>query len=207
MGTNNVDHCARLCHAPTLAALAASFGSGAMTNSIGEIGNASCILTIGTNTAENHPIIFLQIKKAVRNGAKLIVADPREIGLCRLAHIWLRHNPGTDVPLLMGMARVILDEGLLNRDFIERQCEAHKPSLAIQSRGDSTKVWLCEEFCPFHLIRIAERDLEKIAWVTNVSGRLTDVQRADGKQMLTVTPRVLGFVQALRRRSRPQPRR
>ncbi len=123
MGTNNIDHCARLCHAPTLSALAATFGSGAMTNSIGEIGGAACILAIGTNTVENHPVIFLQIKKAINNGCKLIVADPREIGLCRLAHIWLRHNPGTDVPLLMGMARVILDEGLLDTEFIRRRCE------------------------------------------------------------------------------------
>ena len=133
MGTNNIDHCARLCHAPTLSALAATFGSGAMTNSIGEIGGASCILAIGTNTVENHPVIFLQIKKAIKNGCKLIVADPREIGLCGLAHAWLRHNPGTDVPLLMGMARVILDEGLPDMEFIEKRCEnfeAFKASLS-----------------------------------------------------------------------------
>ncbi len=123
MGTNNMDHCARLCHAPTLSALAAAFGSGAMTNSIEEIGDAACILAIGTNTGENHPVIFLQIKKAIKNGCKLIVADPREIGLCKLAHIWLRHNPGTDVPLLMGMARVILDEDLLDKEFIKKRCE------------------------------------------------------------------------------------
>ncbi len=133
MGTNNIDHCARLCHAPTLSALAATFGSGAMTNSIGEIGGAACILAIGTNTVENHPVIFLQIRKAIKNGCRLIVADPREIGLCRLAHIWLRHNPGTDVPLLMGMARVILDENLLDTEFIGKRCEnfeAFKASLS-----------------------------------------------------------------------------
>ncbi|GAI28110.1 unnamed protein product, partial [marine sediment metagenome] len=70
MGTNNVDHCARLCHAPTVAGLAQSFGSGAMTNSIAEVADASCILAIGTNTTEDHPIIGMDIKKAVRNGAK-----------------------------------------------------------------------------------------------------------------------------------------
>jgi len=123
LGTNNVDHCARLCHAPTVAGLVQSFGSGAMTNSISEIGKASCILAIGTNTTSAHPVIGFEVKKAVRKGAKLIVANPREIDLCRHAHIWLRHMPGTDVALLMGMARVIVDEGLLDSPFIEGRCE------------------------------------------------------------------------------------
>ena len=123
LGTNNVDHCARLCHAPSVAGLAQSFGSGAMTNSINEIRNAGCILAIGTNTTEAHPIIGLEVKKAVSNGAKLIVANPREIDLVRFSHIWLRHNPGSDVALLMGMAKVIIDEKLLDRTFIEERCE------------------------------------------------------------------------------------
>ncbi len=123
MGTNNIDHCARLCHAPSVAGLAQSFGSGAMTNSINEIGSAACILAIGTNTTVAHPIIALQVKKAKLNGAKLIVANPREIDLCRFADIFLQHRPGTDVALLMGMIRVIVDEGLLDRAFIEQRTE------------------------------------------------------------------------------------
>ncbi len=94
-----------------------------MTNSIEEIGDAQTILAIGTNTAENHPIIFHQIKRAVDKGAKLIVIDPRELALCSIAHLWLRLHPGTDVPLLMGMAKIIVNEGLLNQDFIETRCE------------------------------------------------------------------------------------
>ena len=94
-----------------------------MTNSIEEIADAKCILAIGTNTTEDHPVIALEIKKAVDKGAKLIVADPREIPLCRMAHIWLRHRPGTDVALLMGMCRVIFDEGLLDKAFVEQRCE------------------------------------------------------------------------------------
>ncbi len=94
-----------------------------MTNSIEEIADAGCILAIGTNTTEDHPVIALRIKAAVDKGAKLIVADPREIGLCRMAHVWLRQRPGTDVALLMGMARVIVDEDLLDRTFIEERCE------------------------------------------------------------------------------------
>lgn len=123
LGTNNVDHCARLCHAPTVAGLAQSFGSGAMTNSINEIGNAACILAIGTNTTANHPVIGLRIRKAVKDGAKLIVANPREIDLCRIARLWLRHRPGTDVALLMGMMQVIVNEGLIDSSFIEERCE------------------------------------------------------------------------------------
>jgi formate dehydrogenase alpha subunit len=132
LGTNNIDHCARLCHAPTVAGLVQSFGSGAMTNSIKEIGDAACILAIGTNTTEDHPVIALEMKRAVNNGGKLIVANPREIDLCSFASLWLRHNPGTDVALLMGMMRVIVDEGLLDSAFIKDRCEnfdAFKESL------------------------------------------------------------------------------
>ena len=123
LGTNNIDHCARLCHAPTVAGLVQSFGSGAMTNSIDEVGQAACILAIGTNTTETHPVTALQVKRAVNNGAKLIVANPREIDLCRFAAVWLQHSPGTDVALLMGMMRVIVDESLADTAFINVRCE------------------------------------------------------------------------------------
>jgi formate dehydrogenase alpha subunit len=130
--TNNVDHCARLCHAPTVTGLVQSFGSGAMTNSINEFADAGCILAIGTNTTEAHPIIALELKRAVDKGAKLIVANPRQIDLVRWSHLWLQHNPGSDVALLMGMMRVIVDEKLLDKPFIDKRCEnfdAFKKSL------------------------------------------------------------------------------
>ena len=103
-----------------------------MTNSINEIGDAACILAIGTNTTAAHPVIALEVKRAVRNGKKLIVANPRQIGLVRFADLWLSQRPGTDVALLMGMMRVIVDEGLLDTSFIEERCEnfeAFKESL------------------------------------------------------------------------------
>ncbi len=115
-----------------MAGLAATFGSGAMTNSINEISDAACILAIGTNTTEAHPVIGLQIVKAVHNEKKLIIINPREIKLTRMANLWLRQKPGTDVALLMGMMRVIVDEGLLDSSFIEKRCEnfdAFKESL------------------------------------------------------------------------------
>ena len=94
-----------------------------MTNSVGEIADAACILAIGTNTTVAHPVIALRVKEAVRKGAKLIVANPKEIDLCRHAHIFLRQWPGTDVVLLMGMMRVIVEEGLADTAFIEERCE------------------------------------------------------------------------------------
>lgn len=106
-----------------MAGLVTSFGSGAMTNSVNEIGEAKCIFSIGSNTTASHPIIGLEVKKAVRNGAKLIVANPRRIDLCRFADIYIQQEPGTDVALLMGMMRVIVDEGLHDVSFIEERCE------------------------------------------------------------------------------------
>ncbi len=116
-----------------MAGLATVFGSGAMTNSIAEIADASCILAIGTNTTVGHPVIGLEVKRAVRKGGKLIVANPKRIDLCRFADLWLRHRVGTDVALLMGMARVIVEEDLLDSAFIAERCadfEAFKESLA-----------------------------------------------------------------------------
>ncbi len=97
-----------------------------MTNSIRDIGDASCIFAIGTNTTEAHPVIALEIKRAVFNGNRLIVANPREIGLVRFADLWLRHRPGSDVALMMGMMRVIVDEGLADLAFIEERCENYE---------------------------------------------------------------------------------
>jgi formate dehydrogenase alpha subunit len=115
-----------------VAGLVTTFGSGSMTNSIHDIGDAACILAIGTNTTETHPVTALEIVRAARNGGKLIVANPREITLCRWATLWLRHRPGTDVALLMGLMRVIVDEKLLDTNFIAERCEnfdAFKESL------------------------------------------------------------------------------
>ncbi len=94
-----------------------------MTNTIEEIKDASTILAIGTNTTQAHPVLALRVKKAARNGAKLIVANPKEIDLCRHASIHLQQKPGTDIPLLMGMIKVIVDNELTDKAFIEERCE------------------------------------------------------------------------------------
>jgi len=124
LGTNNVDHCARLCHASTVAGLARAFGSGAMTNSIEEIEHADCIFVTGSNTTEAHPIIALRIKAAVtRHGANLIVADPRRIDLVRFSCMHMQQRGGTDVALFNAMMYVILEEGLADDDFLDARTE------------------------------------------------------------------------------------
>ncbi|RLI01347.1 formate dehydrogenase subunit alpha [Candidatus Bathyarchaeota archaeon] len=127
IGTNSVDHCARLCHAPTVAGLVKAFGSGAMTNSIQEMLDTDCFLVIGSNTTENHPVIAKYIRQAVLDrGAKLVVADPRKIGLVRDSSIWLRQRGGTDVALLNGLMNVIIEENLHDEAFIIERTENYE---------------------------------------------------------------------------------
>lgn len=124
IGTNNVDHCARLCHASTVAGLSATLGAAAMTNSIDEIENAELILVTGSNTSEAHPIIAAQMRRAVRQkGARLIVVDPREVPITRYATLWLRQKPGTDVAWLNGMMHVIIKENLWAKDYVAQRTE------------------------------------------------------------------------------------
>ncbi|TFG10612.1 formate dehydrogenase subunit alpha, partial [Candidatus Heimdallarchaeota archaeon] len=125
IGTNNVDHCARLCHASTVAGLARAFGSGAMTNSIDDLTNdAEVIVIIGSNTTEAHPVIGMKIKQAViSEKTKLIVADPRKIELVDYSEIHLQHKPGSDVALINAFMKVILDENLHDEEFIKARTE------------------------------------------------------------------------------------
>ncbi len=123
MGTNNVDHCARLCHSSTVAGLALSFGSGAMTNPTEDFLESDIILVTGSNTTENHPIIGLKIREAVARGAKLVLFDPRQIQLSQIATVWARQKPGTDVAWINGLLHVIVRDGLMNTDFIESRTE------------------------------------------------------------------------------------
>lgn len=121
--TNNIDHCARLCHSSTVAGLARAFGSGAMTNSIEEIEKAEVILVTGSNTTEQHPEIGSRIIRRVLKGAKLILVDPRKIHLAKFATLHLQARPGTDVAWINGLIHVILKEGLVDLDFIDKYTE------------------------------------------------------------------------------------
>lgn len=124
--TNNVDHCARLCHSSTVVGLASTFGSGAMTNSISCVEEADVIFVTGSNTTEQHPLIGSRILNAVKRGAKLIVADNRKIRLAKAATLHLRCKNGTDVALLNGMMNVIISEGLEDKEFIKQRTEKYE---------------------------------------------------------------------------------
>ncbi len=125
IGTNNIDHCARLCHASTVAGLATALGSGAMTNSMQDIyENANTIFVIGSNTTEQHPVFGSRIRQAVyRRGAKLIVADPRKIDLCEFATLHIQHRPGTDIALINGLMNIMVERGMQDQQFIEERTE------------------------------------------------------------------------------------
>ncbi len=132
--TNNVDHCARLCHAPTVAGLAAAFGSGAMTNSIPEFeSDTACFLIIGSNTSEAHPLIASRILKARERGARLIVIDPRETQMARLADLYLAQRPGSDVAVLNGLMQVILEEELWDKEYVAGRTEGFEAMKAVVS--------------------------------------------------------------------------
>src|SRR5213594_3032683 len=133
MQTNDVDHCTRLCHSPSVEAMLASMGSGATSNSYQDYEEAGCLMVVGADASANHPVIAIRFRRAVSRGARLIVVNPKRVELCDQADLWIQQRPGTDVPLFNAMARVILDEGLAAREFIERRTEgfeAWRESLA-----------------------------------------------------------------------------
>ncbi|WP_292040163.1 formate dehydrogenase subunit alpha [Massilia sp. UBA6681] len=117
-GTNNVDHCTRLCHASSVSALLEGIGSGAVSNPVMDVTCAEVIVIIGANPTVNHPVAATWIKNAVKAGAKLIVMDPRRSELARHAHRCLQFKPDTDVALLNAMMHVIVSEKLVDQDFI-----------------------------------------------------------------------------------------
>lgn len=117
-GTNNVDHCTRLCHASSVAALLEGIGSGAVTTTYGDIENADVALLAGTNTTENHPVAASFFKEAHKRGTRLIVVDPRRSSIVDHADYYCRIKPGTDVAFYNALMNVIIEEGLEDRDFI-----------------------------------------------------------------------------------------
>ncbi|MCC2971113.1 formate dehydrogenase subunit alpha [Massilia sp. IC2-476] len=117
-GTNNVDHCTRLCHASSVSALLEGIGSGAVSNPVMDVTRADVVIVIGANPTVNHPVAATWIKNAVKTGTRLVVLDPRRSDLARHAHRYLQFKPDTDVALLNAMMHVIVTEGLVDRDFI-----------------------------------------------------------------------------------------
>jgi formate dehydrogenase alpha subunit len=130
VGTNNIDHCARLCHASTVTGLGKAFGAGAATNPIADIENADVMFVIGSNTTETHPVIAQFIKEdKKKRGAKLIVCDPRNTDIAKYADTFIQHYPGTDVALLNAMMKIIVDKELIDKEFIYNHTEGFESLL------------------------------------------------------------------------------
>ncbi|MBN2241726.1 MAG: molybdopterin-dependent oxidoreductase, partial [Acidobacteria bacterium] len=129
IGTHNVDHCARLCHASTVAGLALCFGSGAMSNTMEDVArDARALFVIGSNTTEQHPVFGAKIRRAVLSrGIPLVVADPRRIDITEFATLHLKQRPGTDVALINGIMQIIIANGWQDQSFIDRRCEEFEP--------------------------------------------------------------------------------
>jgi len=123
LGTNNIDGCARVCHAPTAMGMQWAFGTGAATNSVNDLYKTGCILLIGSNPTSAHPVTGARIRSAAQQGIPLIVIDPLRIDLARFAKYHLQNRPGTNVAVLNMFAHYILIEGLIDRMFIEERTE------------------------------------------------------------------------------------
>jgi formate dehydrogenase major subunit len=129
-GSNNVDHCTRLCHASSVAALLEGIGSGAVSNPVADVAQAACVIVIGANPTVNHPVAATWIKNAVAAGTQLVLADPRRNDLARHARHVLQFRPDTDVPLLQALAHTIVEEGLVNSRFIAERTEGWEAFVA-----------------------------------------------------------------------------
>jgi formate dehydrogenase major subunit len=125
-GSNNVDHCTRLCHASSVAALMEGYNSGAVSNPVRDVQYSEVIFVIGSNPTVNHPVAATFIKNAAKNGATLIVADPRRGDLGRYANYYLQFNSDTDVALLNAMLHVIVEEGLTDKKFIDDRTSGYE---------------------------------------------------------------------------------
>jgi formate dehydrogenase major subunit len=125
IGTNNIDCCARVCHSPTALGMQRTFGTGAATNSIKDIKYTDCMLVIGANPTDAHPVTGARMKQAAMKGTTLIVIDPREIKLAKLAQHHLQLRPGTNVALLNMMMYYIVEEGLVDKSFIDSRTEGY----------------------------------------------------------------------------------
>lgn len=121
--TNNIDHCARICHSPTVAGLKRTLGSGAMTNSTQDIFETDLIVVCGADPTENHSVFGGQIFQACQRGAKLIVIDPRVTRLAKVADLHLQLKPGSNIALINAMLHVIIKQKLHNPSFIKQRCE------------------------------------------------------------------------------------
>jgi len=152
---NNVDHCTRLCHASSVAALLEGIGSGSVTAPFGEAKNSDVIVVIGARPAQNHPVAATFLKNAAKGGAKLIIMDPRGQAMGRHATYDIRFRPGTDVALLNAMINTIIAEGLVNRDYVAKFTEG------FERLKESVKEFTPEEMAP--ICGVAPETIREVA--------------------------------------------
>ena len=154
-GTQNVDHCARICHGPTVAGLATTFGSGASTNGYDSIEEADFIFCIGSNNMEAHPLFGRKIIRAIKNGAKLVVADPRYTPTAKLAHEYMQFKTGTDVALMNGMIKIIIENNLQDDEFIANRTKGYEEMKEVAMKYDLERVAEITEADPEQIERVA----------------------------------------------------
>lgn len=157
LGSNNIDHCARICHSPSVAGLSRTLGSGAMSNSIADIDQAELILVVGADVTENHAMIGARILRAQARGATLIVVDPRQTRLARLADIHLQLRLGSNIALLNGLLKIILERGWENAAFLAERCADIAP---LRAHLAELSLAQCSAQCG-----IAVAELERVAYL------------------------------------------
>ncbi len=181
-GSNNVDHCTRLCHASSVVALLEGIGSGAVSNPVMDVMKASVVIVIGANPTVNHPVAATWIKNAVKQGTQLILCDPRKSDLARISHRHLQFKPDTDVALLNAMMHVIVHENLIDQSFIEsrtigfeelkRNVEGYSPELMAPICGIDS-----EDIC--YVARLyAKSPASMILWGMGVSQHIHGTDNA-----------------------------
>ncbi len=172
-GTHNVDHCTRLCHASSVAALLEGVGSGAVSNPVADVAEADLILVIGANPSSNHPVAASWIKNAVQRGARLVLADPRRTDLARHAWRSLQFTPGSDVALVNALLHVVFDEHLIDQAFVQgRVAEVDAVRAAVRHTSPEAMAPVCG--IPAHTLREVARAFAKsrasmVLWGMGVS--------------------------------------
>ena len=154
-GSNNVDHCTRLCHASSVAALLEGVGSGAVSNQVNDVEHAGLILVIGSNPTANHPVAATWMKNAAKRGAKIVLADPRVTDIGKHAWRTLQFKPDTDVAMLNALIHTVIDEGLVDQDFIDQRASNY------EALRDNVKAYSPEAMAP--ICGIAAETLREVA--------------------------------------------
>ena len=172
-GSNNVDHCTRLCHASSVAALLEGVGSGAVSNQVNDVEHAGLILVIGSNPTANHPVAATWMKNAAKRGAKIVLADPRVTDIGKHAWRTLQFKPDTDVAMLNALIHTVIDEGLVDHDFIANRASNY------EALRDNVKAYSPEAMAPIcgipaHTLREVAREFAKakgamILWGMGIS--------------------------------------